>query len=140
MKATFNSVFIQSFQFSRCCLLSSSAKYSGNWIDAISGNNFGGLLSSDELHVSIPLRARADICMSLLCHSGRLLDSTGLHGLPCYLNAGHFTHHMELNLILKRSFCDGLTLCSWLQGRYLVWDVSVSNSFASPHILDAVVK
>ncbi|CAI9720156.1 Hypothetical predicted protein [Octopus vulgaris] len=132
----------------------------GVWIDAIHVANIGGLLSLDVPCVSIALRVGADVCTGLICHCGRLLNSAGLHGLSCCLNAGCFVCHTELNLILKQSLAwaniplilepsglsrcdgnrpDGLTLCPWSQGRCLVGDVTVNNSFAS-HILGAVVR
>lgn len=37
----------------------------------------------------------------LRCCYGRPFDPTGLHSLSCYLNAGCFACHTELNLIIK---------------------------------------
>lgn len=93
---------------------------------------------------------RADVCMGLICCCGRLLNSTDLHGLSCYLNVGCFICHIELNLILKRSLAQ-VNIRSILQpfgfSRYnrntwqlylyllvarqnFIWYVTVSDSFA----------
>lgn len=122
--------------------------------------NIGSLLSLDELRFSITLRVGADICRGLRCSCSRPVNLTGLLGLSCHLNVGHFTHHTGLNLTIKQpltrinvlsvlelsrlsrideKILDGLALCPWLMGRCLIWNATICNSFVPSHILDAAV-
>ena len=89
------------------------------------------------------------------------MDSKGVHGLSCRLNAGRFPRHTELNRIIHRALAkanipsklepagllrsdgkrpDGITLCPWERGRCLIWDGTVVDTFAQSYVLHCALE
>ena len=88
------------------------------------------------------------------------MDRRGLHPLSCKFSAGRIPRHSAINDVVKRALSgcgiptllepvginrgdgrrpDGITLFPFHRGRCLVWDATVSDTFAPSHVLDCAV-
>ena len=142
-------------QFSKARLLAAQAPHTADWAAAVPINAVGTLLTPQELQVSIALRVGAKVCETLTCKCGKRIDERALHCLSCKLNAGRFPRHTALNRIIKKTLnsvdipsslepiglCrndgkrpDGVTLCPWKNGRSMIWDATVCDTFCAANL------
>ena len=84
-----------------------------------------------------------------------MVEPYGRHGLSCKLQMGRRSRHDEINKLLKRALVqakipavnepsnlsrtdgkrpDGLTLTTWKNGKCLLWDTTVADTFCKSYI------
>ena len=104
-----------------------------------------------HIHIAVGLRLGAQICEPRQCPCGAPVDARKLHGLSCRGDYGRSARHTSLNdqvwramaktdipalkepSGLLRTDCkrpDGVTvtLLLWKQGKFVTWDVTVSDT------------
>ena len=148
-------------QVDRARLLAAAAKNSGAWLNAIPSSQFGTLLDRESLRIGVALRIGARVCEPHVCRCGHMTETDGLHPLSCRYSAGRGPRHAALNDIVKRALTgcgipssleptginrgdgkrpDGITLFPWSQGKCLVWDVTVVDTFAESHLTASALQ
>jgi hypothetical protein len=121
----------------------------------VPSSSFGTSLDSESLRIAVALRIGAPICQPHICRCGAQVMADGHHALSCRLSAGRFPRHAEINTILKRTLGaaglpallepvgvdrgdgkrpDGMTTFPFKQGKCMVWDVTVVDTFAASNI------
>ena len=115
-----------------------------------------GLRLDDEaIRVSVGIRLGAKLCEVHVCPCGTQVDVRGTHGLSCKRSSGRIGRHHSLNDILCRALAradfhptkeplgivrsdgrrpDGVTQISWMHGKSLTWDVTVTDTLANSYI------
>ena len=147
-------------QFSRARILAAAAPRSGAWLQAVPSTSAGLLLDRESLRTAVSYRVGSDICIPHPCRCGGVVDRRGLHPLSCKFSAGRIPRHSAINDVVKRALSgcgiptllepvginrgdgrrpDGITLFPFHRGRCLVWDATVSDTFAPSHVLDCAV-
>lgn len=113
-------------------------------------------MDDETIRIAVGLRLGAPLCVQHHCqHCNELVDESGTHGLSCIRSEGRLPRHSDLNLLIQRSLTsinipsvlepsglyrrdgrrpDGLTMIPWLQGRALLWDVTVRDTFAPSYL------
>ena len=108
-------------------------------------------MSNEAVRIAIGLRLGTPICLPHSCSScGKAVDKLGLHGLSCKSSHGRVSCHQMLNNIIHHSLAsantssrpepsglyradgnrpDGVTLISWSNGKFLVWDATCVDTF-----------
>ena len=97
----------------------------------------------------------AHLCQSHTCRCGVIVSKKGLHPLSCRYSAGRAPRHAAINDVVRRALVgcgvpstleptrinrgdgkrpDGITLFPWKNGRCLVWDANVVDTFAATHL------
>ena len=106
------------------------------------------------------LRLGAVICAPHTCPCGTMVSARGSHGLACTLGFGRQARHSSINEIVLRSLIragtpsirepagltrldgkrpDGQTLIPWNNGRSLIWDVTIVDTFAPSYLVETAV-
>ncbi|XP_055354129.1 uncharacterized protein LOC129599826 [Paramacrobiotus metropolitanus] len=141
--------------FTSARLLAASSPESRAWLSALPVSIFGNLLEDTHLRIAVARRLGAPVCQPHVCRCGSTVDSLGHHGLVCKLAKGRHGVHAVLNEATKRALCsarvpsslepaglnrgdgkrpDGVTAFPWKNGKPLVWDVTVADTFALTYI------
>ncbi|XP_055357496.1 uncharacterized protein LOC129602493 isoform X3 [Paramacrobiotus metropolitanus] len=136
-------------------LLAASSSESRAWLSALPVSLFGNLLEDAHLRIAVARRLGAPVCEQHVCRCGNVVDSLGHHGLVCKLAKGRHGVHAVLNDVTKRALNsarmpssleppgldrgdgkrpDGVTVFPWKNGKPLVWDVTVADTFAQTYI------
>ena len=147
-------------QFERARLLAAAAPRSGAWLHAVPAKSLGLLLDRETLRTAVSYRVGSDICLPHPCRCGGTVDRRGLHPLSCKFSAGRIPRHSAINDVVKRALSgcgipsllepvginrgdggrpDGITLFPFHRGRCLVWDATVSDTYAGSHVLDCAL-
>ena len=142
-------------QEDRARILAAASIGAGAWLDAVPSSSFGTLLDRETLRISVGLRVGADLCQPHSCKCGVVVDKKGLHTLSCRYSAGRIARHAAVNDVVKRALVgcgipstleptginrgdgkrpDGITLFPWRNGRCLVWDATIVDTFADTHL------
>ena len=142
-------------QEGRARILAAASTGAGAWLDAVPSSSFGTLLDREALRIGVGLRVGADLCQPHSCRCGGIVDKKGLHTLSCRFSAGRSARHAAINDVVKRALVgcgfpssleptginrgdgkrpDGMTLFPWRNGRCLVWDATVVDTFADTHL------
>jgi hypothetical protein len=141
--------------YDKARLLASTAKHSGDWLNAIPITSCGLRLNDEAVRIAVGFRLGTDICEPHKCVCGALVDARGSHALSCKRTSGRLIRHNHLNDIIHRSLNraaipatkepagllrsdgkrpDGLSLVPWREGRCLVWDVTVADTTAASYL------
>ncbi|XP_055334792.1 uncharacterized protein LOC129585910 [Paramacrobiotus metropolitanus] len=141
--------------FTSARLLAASSPESRAWLSALPVTIFGNLLEDAHLRIAVARRLGAPVCQMHVCRCGSTVDSLGHHGLVCKLAKGRLGVHAVLNEATKRALTsakvpsslepvgldrgdgkrpDGVTAFPWKNGKPLVWDVTVADTFAQTYI------
>ncbi|XP_055352294.1 uncharacterized protein LOC129598426 [Paramacrobiotus metropolitanus] len=127
----------------RARLLAASSSESRAWLAALPVSIFGNLLEDAHLRIAVARRLGAPVCQPHVCRCGSTVDSLGHHGLVCKLAKGRHGTHAVLNAATKEPSGldrgdgkrpDGVTAFPWRNGKPLVWDVTVADTFAQTYI------
>jgi hypothetical protein len=139
----------------RARILACQHAHSGDWLHAWPISACGLRLSNDDIRVAVGLRLGSNLCAPHTCECGNLVTARGTHGLSCRHSKGRLPRHSLLNDAIHRALLragiqnklepsglsrtdskrpDGQTQLAWSEGRYLTWDVTVSDTFATSHI------
>ncbi|XP_055356817.1 tyrosine-protein kinase Mer-like [Paramacrobiotus metropolitanus] len=113
------------------------------------------MLEDAHLRIAVARRLGAPVCQPHVCRCGSTVDSLGHHGLVCKLAKGRHGTHAVLNAATKRALNsarvpstleppgldrgdgkrpDGVTAFPWRNGKPMVWDVTVADTFAQTYI------
>ncbi|XP_055355148.1 uncharacterized protein LOC129600635 [Paramacrobiotus metropolitanus] len=135
-------------------LLAASSSESRAWLSALPVSLFGNLLEDAHLRIAVARRLGAPVCEQHVCRCGNVVDSLGHHGLVCKLAKGRHGVHAVLNDVTKRAL-NSARMPSSLEppgldrgdgkdqtelpfslenGKPLVWDVTVADTFAQTYI------
>ena len=116
---------------------------------------------SDTLRIGVGLRVGARLCEPHPCSRGRVVDELDLHPLSCRYSSGRFPRHEAINEIFKRalSSCgvpsileppglnrgdgkcpDGMSFFPYKLGQYLVWDATVTDTYATSNLIDSSIE
>ena len=128
---------------------------SGKWLHALPSTYMKTMLDNNTLRIASALRLGAEVCGLHSCaHCGSPVSPTGEHALSCIKAAGRFSRHSLLNQTIAESMrsagievqlepsglCvnnlrrpDGRTLMPFKDGRFLVWDATVSFTLANSY-------
>ena len=157
----YDSLLGNSDQLTRARLLAAAAPGSGAWLQAIPSAAYGMLLDSESLRIGIGLRVGSVLCEPHRCRCGQTVDPMGLHPLSCRFSAGRFPRHQALNDIIRRALVssgvpstleppglnrgdgkrpDGMTLFPFKRGKCLVWDATVTDTYAASNIFDSATE
>src|SRR5207248_1797160 len=139
-------------------LRAASDPWSGKWLEALPSASLGTTLDNNSFRVAVGLRLGAALCHPHHCSQcGADVTSSADHGLVCRNSQGRQSRHASINDIAARALrlagvpcqkeplglCsddgrrpDGLSLIPWAQGKYLVWDATVSATVADSYIAD----
>src|SRR5260221_3634242 len=141
--------------YNRARLLAVSAPHGSDWLYALPITSCGLRLDDEAIGIACGVRLGVSLCMPHLCVCGANVDDRGSHGLSCRQSACRIQRHQAINdliyrAILKANFQatkepsglsrtdgkrpDGMTLTPWRGGRYLTWDVTVSDTLASSYL------
>jgi hypothetical protein len=136
-------------------LLACQHAHSGDWLHAYPISTCGLRLSNDDIRVAVGLRLGSNLCAPHTCVCNNAVTARGTHGLSCRHSKGRLPRHTLLNDVIHRALLragiqnklepsglsrtdskrpDGQTQLAWSDGRYLTWDVTVSDTFAASHI------
>ena len=137
-------------------LHASCQKESGAWLTAPPVSALGLKMANESIRIAVGLRLGAPLCAPHSCSlCGKPVDVLGTHGLSCRQSKGRIPRHNGLNTIIKQALAsahipsilepqglvrsdnkrpDGLTIIPWANGRPLVWDATVWDSFAPSYI------
>ena len=129
-----------------------ASESAGAWLDALPSDLIGTRLNDDHFRAAAGLRLGLRLFDNEACPCGGAADELGHHQLSCSKLAGLVQgRHDAINDVLGRAFkqagCrvtleptsllrgdgkrpDGLTNRNWQRGKPLVWDVTVSDTFA----------
>ena len=132
-------------------LAASSVKGTGVWLNAVPSRKLGTFLNDENFTISCGVRIGSKLCESHQCRCGVQVNEDGLHGLSCKFNMGRGSRHNEINDIISRSLRiggvpnireppglsrsdgkrpDGMTLIPWKNGKSLLWDATIVDTFA----------
>ena len=136
-------------------LLAAQSEHSGDWLHAAPITSVGLRMSNDTVRIAVCLRLGSKSCEPHTCICGNAVDARGLHGLSCKKVPGKHHRHSMLNDVIMRA-CnsagfqsvkepvgltrsdgrrpDGATIIPWSRGLGLVWDVTISDTFATSYI------
>jgi hypothetical protein len=124
---------------------------SGQFLNAIPSSNLGLRLEDQELMIAVALRTGCKITTKHRClNCTDMILEDGLHGLSCQKGGeGRAARHKGLNIWLSKTLQsvdignrlepndlwpgkrpDGVTILPFNKGKRLIWDVTVSDSFA----------
>ena len=105
--------------------------------------------------MAVGLRVGSDLCQPHNCRCGGVADKEGHHPLSCRFSTGRSARHAAVNDVVKRALVgcgvpssleptgisrgdgkrpDGITLFPWKNGRCLVWDATIVDTFADTHL------
>ena len=120
------------------------------------------MLDPHQFRVAAAIRLGAPVCEPHQCtYCGRHVDATGTHYLSCTHSKGRISRHKELNDIIIRALRstntaavlepegltlwdgkrpDGQTLSTWSTGKCLVWDATVTCTFAASHLRETCLS
>lgn len=141
---------------------SAKQPHTGAWLDAIPVGQLGTRLTNESFRIGIALRIGANtVCPSNKCKCGATIDTRGLHHLSCRFSAGRFSRHGEINNIVCRALNstgrhsileptgldrgdgkrpDGMTTFPYSSGRCLVWDATVTDTYANSNLDECSVS
>ena len=141
---------------SRARLLASSAKGSGAWLNVLPITSLGLRMDNNSFRIAVGLRVGAPLCHPHVCqHCGSDVDCFATHGLSCRRSEGRSFRHATLNDIIHRALAtaevpsqlepygisrsdgkrpDGITTVPWKSGQHLVWDATVTDTFAPSYL------
>ena len=137
-------------------LQAAKQKEAGAWLTAPPISAVGLRMDDEAIHVAVGLRLGTALCVPHSCKQCSLpVDESGTHGLSCVRSQGRIPRHAELNQLVQRALAainipstleprglshsddrrpDGLSMIPWSQGRALVWDVTVHDTFAPSYM------
>ena len=144
---------------SQVCLLATSAKESGAWLNALPISSLGQKMDNDTIRIAVGLKLGSSLCRTHICrHCGAEVDSLATHGLSCRLiECCHF-RHAALNDIIHQALSSakipsrlepsgvyradvkrpyGISFVPWKNGKLLVWDATCTDTFAPSYIASA---
>ena len=112
-------------------------------------------MSDEVIRVAVGIRLGTKLCEPHNCICGASVDARGLHGLSCKKVSGRHQRHAMINDVIWRA-CnragyqamkepvglarsdgrrpDGVTIVPWSRGQSLVWDVTISDTFAQSYL------
>ena len=143
-------------RYNQARLLAVSAPHSGDWLHALPIASCGLRLDDDTVRVAVGLRLGAKLCEPHQCPCGAKVSPEGAHGLACRRSAGRTSRHHALNDLVWRALGranvpavkepvgllrsdgkrpDGLTQIPWQAGKYMTWDVTVTDTLAESYLL-----
>ena len=144
---------------SRVCLLATSSKESGAWLNALPISSLGLKMDNDTFRIAVGLRLGSSLCRThTCCHCGAEVDSLATHGLSCRWIEGRHFRHAALNDIIHQALSsakipsrlepsgvyradgkrpDGISVVPWKNGKLLAWDVTCTDTFAPSYIASA---
>jgi hypothetical protein len=112
-------------------------------------------LDDESIRVAVGLRLGTRLCAAHACVCNELVEPNGLHSLSCKKDTARILRHNALNDIVHRSLLrasvpamkeppglvrtdgkrpDGVTLISWVAGKCLAWNVTVTNTLTSSFV------
>jgi Reverse transcriptase (RNA-dependent DNA polymerase) len=133
------------------------APHASDWLFALPLAAQGLRLYDEEMRVAVGLRLGAVICVPHKCTCDTLVSARGLHGMACKMGFGRQARHSSINDIVLRSLIkagtpsirepsgltrldgkrpDGQTLIPWSNGRSLIWDVTIIDTFAPSYLIE----
>ena len=160
-RASLTQLVDSSNQCDRARLLAMSQPQTGDWLKAIPSAATGCFLDDSTFSIAAGLRTGANVCAAHPCRCGMLIDSRGLHPLSCPKSAGRIPRHASINTTIKRALTkanipcvlepsglsrddgkrpDGLTLFPFAQGKCLLWDATVVDTFAPSNLMASATK
>ena len=136
-------------------LLAAKSVHSGDWLHAAPITSVGLRMSNEVVRVAVGLRLGTALCEPHTCICGAAVDARGLHGLSCKKVSGKQQRHSMITDVVWRA-CnragyqamkepvglartdgrrpDGVTIIPWSRGQCLVWDVTISDTFAQSYL------
>ena len=138
---------------SRARLLASTAKGAGVWLNVLPITSLGLRIDDNSFRITVGLRLGVSLCRPHICqHCGIEVDCFTTHGLSCRYR---IFRHAALNDIIHRALAtanvpsqlepvgvsrtdgkrpDGITSVPWKSGKHLVWDATVTDTFAPSYL------
>ena len=154
VKDDINHLFATASQRYKSRLLGVTSSHSGDWLHALPITSFGLRLENEDIRVGVGLRLGAALYQAHQCPCapcGALVQVNNLHGLLCKLGSGKHSRHASINDIIYRSSyhadipavkepigltrtdgkrSDGSTLVPWSAGKFVLWDVTITDTMA----------
>ena len=143
---------------SRARLLAVTTKESGAWLNVLCVSSLGLRMDDESIRVAVGLRlgTPTPLCQPHSCNlCGAEVDHLATHGLSCQRSTGRHPRHAALNDIIHRALAaakipsrlepsglyrsdgkrpDGASLVPWRRGKFLVWDATCKDTFASSYV------
>ena len=140
---------------SKARLLAVTAPHSGDWLHARPISTCGLRLDNEAIRIAVGLSLGVSLCQPHACQCGALVDAYGYHSPSCKMSSGCFARHQTLNDIIWLSMTtagipamkeptglsrtdgkrpDGMSLIPWLNGKSVLWDVTVVNTMEESYM------
>jgi hypothetical protein len=154
----YNDIFHDGDKIEKARLMAAADTSSSKWLQTIPSENLGTKLSNSATRLGVAIRLGADVNKVHSCRCGGQVDLKGRHGLSCTRSAGRQMRHSNINDIISRALTtagipnvreinglgitdakrpDGMTLIPFARGQAMIWDVTVSDLFASSYVAAA---